>query len=615
MKKLALFSFLFLLLLVSFFYFHKLVVKNDWDKESRCVEVVCENCSECLQKKSNPNESPAFLIDDQDDGALVKGKLVNSFSGLSSKEVGVCLCDDFCQTMSKEVDLLPVSHAIKNVVNSCKQKKDFVDDDLKKLILMSSVNDAVDTEVGVDSFEAANLVKNNDKYWVLFLGKLYNHSLVEFPEKKWIINASFHASIESEAFDGCGNVVPLSSFLFGKNIKLKDIFLLSFLSDNRKLFSYRTIAIGPRPGNSREEQYLAYLANFDIKIEAERKEKRVDVGAIYRFKLSSCDRVKCSFGFNLPIKNVSHKMNMGFFATDPKSLGFNKGDLRLILNDVDFQDSFSNSFIDVKDFFDQVVLSPKSLFFREMQNKVGVGDISLFLLFDLVELFDRVNGFQIGADIVFPSGKRPCADEVWDVALGLGAFQFGLTANFLFKTSVPYFNPSAAIAGRFHFGFDELRRIPKLKGHSENRRVRVRDVDDLLAEVFDVYFLDPFEEFDSCVKHFADQVVCSETKLGNILEFSLGNYFYNVFRESFRLSFFYDFVYKGKDKVCVKCDKGTFNTELLECDTRMRTHQISWNLAYVSKKGIEVNVGSKHILGGKNYPKRHSIFASIVAAF
>jgi len=452
-----------------------------------------------------------------------------------------------------------------------------------------------------------------EKASIVFLRTLYNHALVEdYQKRRWIVNAAFHNSTAFEAVNNCGDSVPLSCWLFG-NFRIMDIFLLSKLSFEDKLYMVDR-ELPPTQSrlarNSKVDQYLAYLAPFRVEIEADKRERGIDFGAMFRFGIGCEDRVMCSLGFNIPIKRCTHIMDLDLVGSDLSQFGFSKEDINFVLED------FHKSFIDVMDFFRRAILDPKNLCFHERQHKIGVGDASLFALFDLNKLIDTFDGFQVGVDLVLPSSNTYTGKEVWEIILGNGgAFQLGFSLDALYKSERNYFNPSFGVSGRVSFEYTSCRRVPKLKINDSAARILAKNVDDLIVPVFDSHYVKKFAEYDSCVHYFADQAVKTKTKMGGMAIFSLGNYFYNVFRENFRLALFYDLFYKGRDNIYV-CDKaGIYNTCVLEEYTDMMAHQFSWHLAYVSKAGVEVNVGTKHIPRGKNHPKTNALFASLIANF
>jgi len=456
---------------------------------------------------------------------------------------------------------------------------------------------------------------------ILFLKRLYNHVTVEYPWRKWIVSGAFHSSVAYDAFGDCGQEIPLGCLLFG-NFKIKDIFLLSKLSDCGKLFRFESDTlyeffkqIGREVcGYSREEQDLAYLAQYDVKICAERREKRVDVGGIYNFCIPGYRGITGAIGFNLPIRSVRHMMNVDILGVNFLNYDFTVKQIEDVIAQYD------KSFIDLKDFFNRIILEPKGICLLELQNKFGVGDVSIFTLFDLANVFEHLDGFQLGAEMFFPISRTSNAYRIWDPMLGTGAYQFGFSGNILVKVT-PYFNPCISLEAKFSLPFKSCRRVPKLKSQCLEKRVQAKFVDDLIVPDglinpdYKDYWVEPFCEFDTCIKGFADEVFNTETNLGNVVEFNLGNYFYNVFETDFMINVFYEFSYKGKDKVRVVGTSGTYNTDLLESKTESTSHDISWAVSYIGKEGIEINFGSEHTIAGSNTPKDHEITASIVFAF
>ncbi|MFC1843121.1 hypothetical protein ACFLYU_05690 [Candidatus Dependentiae bacterium] len=466
--------------------------------------------------------------------------------------------------------------------------------------------------------------KNYLRPSILFLGELYNHALVEdYKDRRWVINASFHNLLDFKAFNNCSSKVCLSDLLFGK-FKIKDIFLLSKLSYEDKIYLIDVelpLQQERLARNRKVDQYLAYIAPFNVCINAENKEKWVDFGGFYRFSIGQQEDVVCSLGFNIPVKSCTHIMSLDLVGVDAKQCGFSEDDINFVLND------FHQNFIDVSDFFKRVILEPKGLCFKERQNKVGVGDITLFAFFDLNRLTESVEGLQLGIDLTVPSGNKYKGKNVWEVILGNGgAVQLGFSVNSLFKTSKKYLNPTVGLAGKVSFEFSSCRRVPRLVqskqppsecgvGCCDCYNNKIEDTPCLIAPVFKTHYVKAFAEYDSCVHEFADCAVNTKTKTGGIALFTLGNYFYNVFREAFRLGVFYDFMYKARDNVYVCDKKAIYNTCALEECTKINWHQFSWHLAYVSDAGVEVNVGSKHVLYAKNYPQTNAIFASLIANF
>jgi len=397
---------------------------------------------------------------------------------------------------------------------------------------------------------------------------------------------------------------------------IKDIFLFSKLSDEGKVrFTPDNIPL-PLNANERENQYLAYIANFNGCICAEQRDIKVDVGALYNFWLKDNYKLRCSVGFNLPIISRLRIMNLTFEGPNYKEIGF---DITQMKNAMD---EFHKRFDSITDFFYRAVLEPKCLCFCERQRELGIGDFFCFALFDLASFFNNLDGFQIGAEISFPTGKKSCDNNIWSIGFGSGgAYQFGLSAKMMYETSTNYFNPVWGIRGRFFSSYKSMRRVPKLVMNSANESVPIDEIDclivptDLLALDYKTVYVGPFSSFDSCEAAFSDRAFCTRTKLGNIFEIDLGNYFYNVFKSNFTFNIFYEFSYKGCDDVCVLEKTGTYNTYLLTRKTRMKIHMFTWALDYMYDDAISISIGSMHVLGGANVQKSHKIDLSLTAVF
>jgi len=134
-------------------------------------------------------------------------------------------------------------------------------------------------------------------------------------------------------------------------------------------------------------------------------------------------------------------------------------------------------------------------------------------------------------------------------------------------------------------------------------------------QAFQQYCVEPFSESDTTVLHFADQAVSTRARLGSRVLIGIGNYFYNVFNLGFRLGILYQYIHKSKDSVSVKKTEDMFDTNLLEARTDRRSHTIGWYLSYKFNNMVELNIGSEHAIAGKNVPKHHELFASVVAVF
>lgn len=502
----------------------------------------------------------------------------------------------------------------------------------KKLVCeqesVSCVQDAVvvaqesEIEVPVRALEE-NVIEGQKprqcaKQGVIFLGRVYNHGLVDPTTNRWVMNLSLAYNFAHCGYNAAGCEIPLGKWLFD-DFKVKDVFLLSKLSDEDKICFTPDCVPLPIAANVRENQYLAYIANFNVGIcAAERQSIKADIGVIYNFWFKDNYKLRCSVGFDLPIISRSHIMNFGFEGPkNNKETGFNKEQMKNAM------DEFHKRFDGMSDFFSRAVLDPKCLCWCERQRKIGFGDLFCFALLDLASYVYSLDGLQLSAEITLPTSKKTCWDTIWPIKLGFnGACRFGVSAKMFYKSPLPYFNPLLGIRGRFFTSTKCKRRVPRLIMNDDKERVVAEDIDcliaplDLIAFDYEKVYIAPFKLFDSCIANFSDRAFCTSTRFGNIFELDIGNYFYNVFRvPNFNANIFYEFTYQGCDRVCV-LEKGNYNTCLLEKNTNSRLHRLSWSLDYMFNNGdCDISFGSTHVIGGINVRKVHEINVSLTALF
>jgi len=118
-----------------------------------------------------------------------------------------------------------------------------------------------------------------------------------------------------------------------------------------------------------------------------------------------------------------------------------------------------------------------------------------------------VDGLQLGANVVIPSGGKKKGDKIWEVVLGNGgAFQAEFFAHALFKSSSNAFNPTIRIVGQVSAPFTSKERVPKIKKLASHSQIPIPDLI-VPIQAFPGFFVEPFEQPDTSVLHFADQAV------------------------------------------------------------------------------------------------------------
>lgn len=452
-----------------------------------------------------------------------------------------------------------------------------------------------------------------------------NHGDIEYlADKRWVAPTSLYAGLAYNAYADNSQKRSLASVIFGPSFSVQDIFLVSRLSNENKMRNANIAPLAPvRPGGSnapfgnyRTDQYLASVAPICINIEPELRELTANLGVAYRFFWDCSECLIGSVGVNVPVRSVLHIMSLDFTGGSLFSqnlpLGGNIAQTTLT--------QFFKDYIDVNDFFERAILCSKGLEFHERQRKTGIGDISLYTTVDWAQYFDYMDALQLGINFVLPSGNKPNANTVWEVLLGNGgAFQVEGSLTMLFNSPLAVFNPAIRLVGQVSASFTSLRRVPKLRKQDTEPRVLIRNFEDLLVPMQTFrgnYYVDTFEQYDSCIAEFADLAVPTRTCYGSRFMASVGNYFYNVMDLGLRLGVFYDYMMKAKDSVCPACNTASlFNTKLLEERTKERFHRFSWNLTYKFQNLVELNIGSQHIFAGRNVPSLQELYISFIAVF
>jgi len=494
-------------------------------------------------------------------------------------------------------------------------------------------------------------------------GRIYYSSLIEQKQKRhWSMQFTLYSSFASKGFDDNSQRVPLACALFGRNIRLRDIYLLSRLSDDNKVrIDNHDPRVEERPATAREgfgsfksDQYLALLAPAVLDTHAESREFGVHINTAYRFTLGKKERVSGVAGLIVPIKTRLHIVDVNIMEGSLFTQAFVAfGVVRTTP-----LTQFSSDFTGLLDFFQRGILAPKGLELDSRQRKTGFGDMTLFGLLDFAEFFEKLDCLQVGMNIVLPTGKSGNKNVIFPVSLGNGSVQLDFFANVLFATRARMFNPAFHLVGNIMPGYRTVQRMPKRIVNTARMQmetvtqqevnintslqapspssipgVLVTGVDSTTTlarelrppQSYDSYYVDSFDELDSLVPAFANTAFPVILNRANRILVGFGNYSYDIFNTGLQLSIFYTIMHKAGD--CFKidkstCKKGAMPVENGQLDfdsaskvTSEKSHSLSWALRYKFKSLVELNIGSQHVIVGKNVPSTHEVFASLIAVF
>jgi len=464
-------------------------------------------------------------------------------------------------------------------------------------------------------------------------GRMYYDILLnEGKERQWAIRTTFHSSVAVKGFNEDSLRKPLACAIFGGEVRLKDIYLLSRLADDNKVRIDNQPAREPvRPAGSRlafgsfeSDQYVALLANALLNPNAESREFVFDISTAYRFVLGAQKRVTSIVGLIVPVKTRINILNLNvaegsLFTQQFASFGVVRATPLT---------QFSSDFTGLFDFFERGVLAPKGIVFEGRQREMGFGDMTLFGLFDFADYFDKVSCLQGGVNIVLPTGRAGSQNKLFPVSLGNGSVQIEIFTNVIFSTRARMFNPALHIVGSFSPAHSTMQRIPKrIIFAGPRQRINLIPLSQELAPppTFEAYYVDPFDEFDTTVPAFANTAFPVKLNRAHRILFGFGNYAYDIFSAGLQLALFYDIVHKDGDKFALdksSCNKLIAKVSANDLDfdsvaklTSEKSHALSWALSYQFKNLIELNIGSQHVIAGKNVPRTHEVYISFIAAF
>ena len=467
----------------------------------------------------------------------------------------------------------------------------------------------------------------------VYPGKMYYEQLLhQKEERKWSIRLTLHSSVATKGFDSNSQRQPLASALFGGTVALKDVYLLAKLADNNLIrIDNSNPRIPERPqgstdgfGSFESDQYLSLLAEAELDANAESRELGCNVCATYRFFVGDKKQTSFTFGTIIPIKNRLHVFNLN---VQGGSL-FTQTFIAFGVVRATPLTQFSSDFTGLLDFFERGVLAEKDIVFKGRQRGMGFGDISLFGLLDFAERFEHFNCLQMGINMVLPTGRVGSQNILFPISLGNRSLQFDFFANMIFATQARMVNPAFHVVGNIAPSYATQQRIPHVITNTIREQISV--LNNLKEELlpppsYEDYYVDPFNEFDTTVPAFANISFPVTLHRANKVTFGFGNYFYDVFSSGLQLSIFYDIMHKDGDRF--KLDKkqckqasitvsdGALDFESVYNISCERAHILSWTLNYQFKNLVMLNMGSQHVIAGKNVTREHEFFVSFIAVF
>jgi hypothetical protein len=467
----------------------------------------------------------------------------------------------------------------------------------------------------------------------LILGREYYYALLEKSSARhWAIPIAFHYDVVNDYFGDNCQTVDLGTGAFGGPIRLRDIYLFSRISEQRRIaqdllspypFSDRTVVVGSAGapnipyGDLANDLYSTLIAPSQISFNGQQREASCIISGLFRTDLTCEGELQFEAGIQVPIKSRTHDVTL---VTQGGSLWTNAfqqgGTVR-----TDSLQQFFKDYTGLEDFIIREVFNKQGLSYQPHQVKTGIGDLTLFGALDFAGYFDYTDGLQFGVNVVIPTGSQATGNVILEPTLTCGVYSFEPFFNAIFSTPSPVFNPTVKLVGQISLGRKSGSlangvRVPTQVTNDADFFELVQNVPGLnFPQFYSQYHAFPFSEFDSLIPEFASPVLGACVKRGSRFLVGVGNYFYNVFDLGFRLGVFYDYAFKKRDCITVSCPAGTFDTAAATARTETNSHTLGINLTYKFRNMLELNIGTSQTIAGRNVPRNHEFFASVIAIF
>lgn len=463
---------------------------------------------------------------------------------------------------------------------------------------------------------------------IAFLGRSYYADI----QKKgmfrhWSLPVTVNYIFSSHSFGDDGQVAPLLNQFTGSVVRFSDISLFCRLCEANKVRSVNKAALGfdrgglpitaAQPfGAFRDDQVTTLLAPTVIDFNASKQQVQCNVTALYRYIPYDDERYCLTTGLSVPFSSVTYLFNTRFSGSSLYREAFTAGQTQR----EDTLKQFLREYSSIDDFFVRGILSKKGMFFKQTNQKTGIGDLLLFSTIDCAGIFKKaVQSFQGGIALVIPSGLKSNQNILFDPSLSNNCLNLDLFVNMLFNTPLRAFNPfvrgavEASLTTYKPFGGI---RAPRLVMQNQTRQL-VSKVSDLLTPDiafanFENYWVDEFSAYDSNLAVFGDTTADINQRQGTQVVVGVGNYAYNVAHIGSRLCLLYTYMYKGHDSF--SGNTTMFDVAALRKRTQAQAHTISWSIAWPGKI-FDLFVGSEHIIAGQNIVRDNRLFASCAATF
>jgi len=428
------------------------------------------------------------------------------------------------------------------------------------------------------------------------------------------IEACYNYATDSYDSSGASSNSDVSRLAFGEDeIRFKDISLVSKLISQKKLVAANANNIVGQltvnDGADRVIKFNGQVESYGIKIDLSRYIFRNNIAAGVQIPiLYKKNRLRFNFPFNFASKNDAGQ-------TIEESRDAQLGLIfRRLLESKCFEVNCKN--------------------LKTIGNSAtGIGDIAAFINGQVDSTYFEKLVF--GLRVQFPTAKKAKQHKLWSPELGNGGstdFTGYLGTHIAYKK---YLNPHILIQGTFSTDAHVDRRVPKrftlddvtatgiVKSLSRNQKCPFEK----LAFADRVRFAQAggttqstgnnaqtFDEFDTCIKGFADNIKEVEFTRGPELNVRLGNIFERFITHRGFLDMFYDLRVKARDEYRGLCED-EWNLALLRVHTQEIEHRLGFDFSHQFDWDTRLRCGMRYTFAGMNVPKTFTLTGSMSHTF
>ncbi|MCX5924575.1 MAG: hypothetical protein NTZ68_04075 [Candidatus Dependentiae bacterium] len=401
-------------------------------------------------------------------------------------------------------------------------------------------------------------------------------------------NTTFTCSAINSGFDNKNKTKDLGELLFGKNIQLQDIYLTAKLADN----GYFKLPDAPF-GHEISEQFICCMAKTTMNFSCHEKVYDFSLQYNHRFNLPKENNF-INLHFILPVeyheRYIDYKILNGKIGATTTSVNLNP------------VTQFFLNYNDIDTFIEQEIFSKKNLTFDPYQYKTALGDFIVDIYYE--KLNPHRYSFQSGLSITLPTGHKSEEKKLWEIKTTKNAI---ITSGYIFCAIATPMN-----AFNIYFNLDLAVKWANIQPMRVATKINSKS--DLgIPSIYKNFTILPFDQYDTTISAFADNVIC--LKSNNRLEgsFAIGNIFQQAFNKDmsalleYRILFFEKQTYSILKKY-TQIKKENINLESIQSTNNSYVQNFRGALFVESQDGhLKGYMAGTVAFAGHNYTQSNSI--------